>query len=177
MGRNLPKSNASITLRILDKNIDHRLIDQCYSLHQKSQPFPWSQSMFVDMTESPYALFGLVNSKVDLQADAEPRLLGYAVLLTVFDEATLMDIAVEPEWQNKGLGRHILRQVCDHCKTVHVSTLMLEVRQSNENAVQLYSSFGFETVAVRENYYPHVDVNTHNGNEKEHAIIMHKPII
>jgi ribosomal-protein-alanine N-acetyltransferase len=39
----------------------------------------------------------------------------------------------------------------------------LEVRRSNEAAIQLYRSFGFRTVGVRPNYY---------ADEKEDALVM-----
>jgi ribosomal-protein-alanine N-acetyltransferase len=45
------------------------------------------------------------------------------------------------------------------------STIFLEVRASNQRAIQLYQMAGFNEIGLRKNYYP-------TAQGKEHAVIM-----
>ena len=49
----------------------------------------------------------------------------------------------------------------------NINEIFLEVRASNEPAIKLYSSFGYEQIAVRKRFY---------SNPIEDAIIMKKKV-
>ena len=81
----------------------------------------------------------------------------------------MFNIAVDPAFQRRGLGRALLEQVIDEVEKRGVVTLWLEVRASNVAAIALYESLGFNEATIRRNYYPTVD-------GREDAIIMALPI-
>ena len=93
----------------------------------------------------------------------------FAITQIILDEATLFNIAVDPAFQRRGLGRELLEQVIDEVEKRGVVTLWLEVRASNVAAIALYESLGFNEATIRRNYYP-----TAEGHED--AIIMALPI-
>ena len=93
----------------------------------------------------------------------------FAITQVILDEATLFNIAVDPAFQRRGLGRALLEQVIDEVEKRGVATLWLEVRASNVAAIALYESLGFNEATIRRNYYPTAD-----GHED--AIIMALPV-
>jgi ribosomal-protein-alanine N-acetyltransferase len=83
----------------------------------------------------------------------ERTITGFAIYECVLDEATLLNLAVNPEVQGKGLGRKLLRQsllVLD----ATIGKVFLEVRVSNATALHLYLSEDFVEIGTRRNYYP-----------------------
>ncbi|VDZ96197.1 ribosomal-protein-alanine acetyltransferase [Salmonella enterica subsp. enterica] len=66
----------------------------------------------------------------------------FAITQVVLDEATLFNIAVDPDFQRRGLGRMLLEHLIDELEKRGVVTLWLEVRASNAAAIALYESLG-----------------------------------
>ncbi len=73
----------------------------------------------------------------------------------MLDEATLFNIAVDPDYQRQGLGRALLEHLIDELEKTRRATLWLEVRASNAAAIALYESLGFNEAMIRRNYYHH----------------------
>lgn len=92
----------------------------------------------------------------DLQTSSHTHLTtseqGFALWRSVADEAELLTIAVAPEQQNKGTGRQLMRAWMTQAAQT-AETAFLEVAADNGPACALYASFGFRTVATRQNYY------------------------
>ncbi|MCW8107701.1 ribosomal protein S18-alanine N-acetyltransferase [Alteromonas ponticola] len=133
-------------------------IRAAYAIHKAAVTNHWSYSTFADCVSQPYTL---------LVSKSEIQVIGYAIILTVADEATLMDIALVPEMRGHGRGKILLHAVTDHCEKNGASSIWLEVRASNHVAQNLYHSFSFQTVEVRKNYYI-------TGATKEDAVIMQR---
>jgi len=72
------------------------------------------------------------------------ELCGFAILHQIFEDATLMDICVEPQHQGKGYGKALLDTLIAQAKTNGAEVLMLEVRESGVGARALYVKAGFE---------------------------------
>jgi len=73
--------------------------------------------------------------------------------------------AVEPTQQKQGIGKVLLDDVLVNSQQKKASTIFLEVRESNQRAIQLYQVAGFNEIGLRKNYYP-------TANGKENAVIM-----
>ncbi len=82
------------------------------------------------------------------------RLIGFAIVHQVIDEATLTDICVAPDAQGSGHGKALMSQVISTSKQRGAAVLRLEVRASNTNAVKLYKKAGFAETGRRADYYP-----------------------
>jgi len=91
--------------------------------------------------------------------------VGYFYAQNIVGEVTLLNIAVAPDCQGKGLGRKLLDEFINFCQQKSADSIWLEVRQSNTRAVNLYESAGFNEVDRRTDYYP-----AEHG--REDAIIM-----
>ena len=79
--------------------------------------------------------------------------VGYAGVKVVLDEGQVANIAVDPSFRGRHIGRALAEKMIDHCKDSGCTCLTLEVRPSNQPAVRLYESLGFCSVGVRKNYY------------------------
>lgn len=90
---------------------------------------------------------------------------GYVGSQSVLDSADMMNIAVHPEYRNRGIACALVSELIALLKNQNVISLMLEVRVSNESAINLYKKLGFEIVGKRPRYY---------HNPREDAYIMRK---
>jgi len=131
-----------------------------YVIEQRSHAFPWSEKTFASNQGERY---------FNLRLDVDGNMAAFAVTQVVLDEATLFNIAVDPAWQRRGLGRQLLEHLIRELEAKDVFTLWLEVRASNTAAIALYESLGFNEATIRRNYYP-----TKEG--REDAIIMALPL-
>jgi ribosomal-protein-alanine N-acetyltransferase len=106
---------------------------------------PWTEGIFRDCLRVGYSCWVM---------EQEGGLLGYGVLSAGAGEAHLLNLCVAPEHQGKGLGRRLLIHFIESARGHRADALFLEVRPSNQAAVTLYESTGFNQVGCRNNYYP-----------------------
>ena len=85
--------------------------------------------------------------------DPNEGIVGYTVLWWVDEEADLANLAVDPSLRSRGFGGAILDQTLETARELGIRRLYLEVRKSNEPALRLYVSRGFERVGFRRDYY------------------------
>ena len=86
-----------------------------------------------------------------LKISGEP--VAFSLAWSVADELQLLDMASHPAHRRRGYGRALLSHLLHYAKREHKRLLLLEVRQSNEPAIRLYRSVGFDTTGVRRGYY------------------------
>lgn len=107
----------------------------------------WSEISFYEALRTPAAsIYAAYNKELT-------KIVAYGVIYSAADEGDLANIAVIPEMRKRGLGRSLLDSMCRITAESGVLRLFLEVRQSNEPAISLYTSAGFEPVGKRKNYY------------------------
>lgn len=114
-------------------------------IEQASHAFPWSAATLASNQGERY---------LNLKLEVEQRMAGFAITQVVLDEATLFNIAIHPDFQRRGFGRALLEHLIDDLIRREVLTLWLEVRASNDRAIALYETLGFNEVTVRRGYYP-----------------------
>lgn len=96
------------------------------------------------------------------------RVLGFASLWMMADEAHLTNIAVRREYQRRGIGELLMISVIELAEEIKADFVTLEVRVSNTSAQGLYKKYGFAEVGVRRGYYT---------DNREDALIMSTPSI
>lgn len=82
-----------------------------------------------------------------------PEPVAYLTFLQTADSADLMIIGVDLPFQGQGWGRDLLAAGIQLLPRA-VTTIYLEVRESNVAAIGLYESLGFIQVGDRPGYYP-----------------------
>jgi [ribosomal protein S18]-alanine N-acetyltransferase len=126
------------------------------AIEQGSFEDPWTEDIFNAELRHSW-------SHCDLLRTADGMILGYIVFWSVADEVHLLNVAVDPNQRKHQYGRRLLDHMLEFARTASARFITLEVRSSNEAALQLYENGGFKRVGVRPRYY---------ANDGEDAVIM-----
>lgn len=134
-------------------------VDEVHALECSVFPHPWSRANFMDSLASGYDAWVL-------RAAGTDELAGYFLLMYALDEAHLLDVAVAGPRHGSGLGRYLLDRIAARARGMRMESILLEVRPSNERALQVYRRYGYAEIGRRKGYYP-----AHEGR-REDAIVM-----
>jgi ribosomal-protein-alanine N-acetyltransferase len=93
----------------------------------------------------------LLIAEID-QAGA-PERVGFILGWLVADELEIIDLVVDPQRRRQGIGQQLLAHLMKETAERGATTVVLEVRQSNEAAQKLYKKLGFLEVGRRPRYY------------------------
>jgi ribosomal-protein-alanine N-acetyltransferase len=88
-----------------------------------------------------------------LVARAGERVVAFAGIWLMADEAHVTTFGVHPEWRRRGIGRQLLLALLELSLEIDARRMTLEVRAGNEAAQALYQSFGFLVAGRRPRYY------------------------
>lgn len=114
------------------------------SIEGRVYNFPWTRTGFENSLDQ-----GLNYILCSEQGQA----LGYICVLTVLDEAHILNFCVSPDFQNKGVAKVALLKLKEKLKLSGYSIIFLEVRESNLVAQSLYLKGSFNRDGVRKGYY------------------------
>ena len=98
----------------------------------------------------------------------EKRLDGFSLARAAFEDLELLKIGVAPEFRRLRFGTLLLEDTIAEGKRRGSTRCFLEVRKSNQTAIQFYSTHDFRISGTRVNYY---------SNPVEDAWIMDRRII
>lgn len=101
-----------------------------------------------------------------LVAKIDNKIVGFAGIIPIADEADISNIVVHKDFRNHKIGSHLLEGLINLAKSLNLITLNLEVRNSNIPAIKLYEKYEFEVCGLRRKYY----------NNTEDAILMKKTL-
>lgn len=119
-------------------------LDEVHAVERRAYDYPWSRGIFEDCLRVPYDCEVL---------EEDGRIVGYTVMSLAADEAHLLNLCLAPEVHGRGLGRLLLDHVVAVAEAKGARVIFLEVRPSNQRAVQLYLRAGFRRLGVRPDYY------------------------
>ena len=74
---------------------------------------------------------------------------GFIEAQIIADEIHLYDVAVAPKFRRQGFAEELIEKLTE----LPCSSILLEVRESNLAALQLYKKCGFAVDGIRKNYY------------------------
>jgi ribosomal-protein-alanine N-acetyltransferase len=129
-------------------------------IENQAYPFPWTSGNFTDSLTAGYEMSVLKEQNV---------MVGYLVWMAVVDEVHLLNIALSPARQGRGLGLWMMRYFITQARARGFSKILLEVRPSNHGAIRLYRFLGFQKIGQRKGYYPQ---SADSSKEREDAIVM-----
>jgi ribosomal-protein-alanine N-acetyltransferase len=109
-------------------------------------PRPWSMSLFLSE-------LALASTRSYYVARSGRHVVGYGGVMMSDSDGHITTIAVDPEWQGRGIGKRLMLALAGDAIERGASSLTLEVRVANRVAQDLYRRFGFVPVGIRRNYY------------------------
>ncbi len=130
-------------------------------LEQRNYEFPWTEGVFRDCLKAGYRMQVL---RLDLV------LVGYCVMQIAADEAHILNLCVDREYNHRGYARFLLDRMLAMAERTGAGMAFLEARPSTPRAIQMYERGGFNEVGLRKDYYQ-------SANGREDAIVMAKTLI
>jgi [ribosomal protein S18]-alanine N-acetyltransferase len=129
-------------------------LPQVVAIERRAFTTPWSLAMFVLELSKP--------SGVCLAAGEGESLVGYLVCSRYDTVWHIMNVAVDPDVRRRGIATGLITRLLQRVGDDDAQ-YTLEVRRSNQGAIDLYTGFGFRGAGVRRRYY---------ADNQEDALIM-----
>lgn len=133
-------------------------LDAVLLIEKSSFPLPWKREHFLHEIGAPHSY--------PFVAELGGKIAGYVCLMSLFEEAQILDIAVAADRRGSGIGRLLMKKAFDVALEKGAEVMALEVRESSAPAIGLYQELGFRRVGIRANYY----------ERRENAVLMEKTI-
>lgn len=86
-------------------------------------------------------------------AKLNQKIIGFAGIKILVDEADIMNIVVKKDSRNQGIGSLLLEKLITLAQKSNLASITLEVMEENYSAIHLYRKFGFKQTGLRKNYY------------------------
>lgn len=115
------------------------------AIERRAYPLPWSEAQLRQSLTGEHQVWGL---------HGDGCLLAYLISMQVVDELHVLNLAVDPALQRRGLASQLFGAVRDAAEQGGARHVFLEVRASNVAAQALYTKLGFCESGRRRNYYP-----------------------
>jgi [ribosomal protein S18]-alanine N-acetyltransferase len=128
------------------------------AIERRSFPTPWSLAMFVLELSKP--------SGICLAAVRRGRIVGYLVCSRYDTVWHVMNVAVDDRLRREGIATALLDRLFELADRPGAQ-YTLEVRLSNQAAIELYEGFAFHSAGLRRGYY---------HDNREDALIMWRTI-
>ena len=120
-------------------------LDAVLAIEGASFAVPWTRATFRGLMER--------RSSGLWVAESDGRVVGYAVVWAVLDQAELGNVAVADGYRRRRVASRLVETVLSWLRERGVREVFLEVRESNEAARRLYEAHGFTAVGRRAGYY------------------------
>ncbi|HSH24435.1 MAG TPA: ribosomal protein S18-alanine N-acetyltransferase [Massilibacterium sp.] len=132
----------NVTIRLMEE----RDIPSILEVEHASFSIPWTEEAFRnELTLNKFAVY--------LVVEMNQKVIGYAGMWVIIDESHITNIAILPEYRGEGLGNLLFAEMIQLAQTLGAKTMTLEVRVSNDVAIQLYRKYGFQDGGIRKGYY------------------------
>lgn len=133
-----------------------RHVRSVHRIEEATNPHPWSMSLFLSELARD-------DGRIYLIARDGTRIVGYAGVLLLGDDAHVANVGVAESHRRRGVASRLLVEAFRRAIAEGRTAFTLEVRMSNTGARELYRRFGFQPAGARRGYY------SDNG---EDALIM-----
>lgn len=114
--------------------------EECFSM-------PWKPDDFREMIER--------DSMTYVVAEIDDEIIGGAGLRCIVGDGEITNVAIKKAYRGNGYSKPMLSEILSIGRKMGCTAFTLEVRVSNEPAIRLYKSLGFEEAGIRPGFYDH----------------------
>lgn len=134
-------------------------INSVIKIQEESNLSPWSFEDYKDeiSRENSFSVVAKIDNKT----------VGFLVGRLIAEDycAELYNIGVDANFRRKNVGNNLLKSFTKQCVDNNLEKIFLEVRESNQTAIEFYLKHDFAVISKRKNFY---------SNPTEDAILMVK---
>ena len=116
-------------------------LTQIIALNIESNDNAWAEQHFQA---------ALNNNQIEV-IEYQEKIIAFAIWQTVLDEAELHLILTDTAHRRQGYGEKLIQSFV--ANNPHIKRIVLEVRESNTAAINLYEKQGFRAISERKDYY------------------------
>ena len=146
--RRLPVKALEVRVRKVKKGDIDRIIDIERSWHHLSH---WSVDSYYRLLNDDSFTSSFV-AEIDAE-DVRPRIVGFVIFHIAGDVSEIYNIAVESSHARSGIGWALMSAAIQESSRRDAEKVILEVRKSNNPAINFYLKFDFKIAGERKNYY------------------------
>lgn len=126
-------------------SFSNKYLKDIIDIEKESFKRPWTGDMFISSA---------TNEAITFKAAVENgETAGFCIFWIVGGETEILNIAIAPKFRRKKFAQKLLEYIIESSHKQGSSAIFLEVRESNEPAINLYLSNGFEKIGIRKKYY------------------------
>jgi ribosomal-protein-alanine N-acetyltransferase len=138
------------------QEMDKSHLGQVMEIERDSFPTPWTEKMFLEELASPFS-FHFVASRRErhLTKGSPPAdlILSYIIFWMFREEVHILNLATHPDFRRCGIAHSLLLFTMDFSYNRGGIVYLLEAREGNQPALNLYQKLGFASCGVRKKYY------------------------
>ena len=123
-------------------------------LERENFPDPWSIANITDTLNQPH--------NICLSAVEAGKVVGY-LFATLIENGEILAISVNKKKKRQGVGKALIEELIKIALEREICRLILEVRESNHDAIFFYEKMGFARDGIRQGYY---------SDPKEDGVLM-----
>jgi [ribosomal protein S18]-alanine N-acetyltransferase len=88
-----------------------------------------------------------------VKSSADNTIVGFGCFWAILDEAHITLLGIHPDYRQRGLGKSLLFALLKLARSIEMARATLEVRATNQIAIDLYQRSGFKVAGTRKKYY------------------------
>lgn len=121
-------------------------LEEIVNIEKDLYKSPWNEKQFkYELEENEFSyIFVLENEGV---------IVGYYGFWVMFEDCDITKVSIRKEFQGMKLSNILMTDCFERVKALGCTKINLEVRTTNERAINLYKKYGFQDVIIRKNYY------------------------
>lgn len=151
-----------VRIRKVRKGDIDRIIDIERSWHHLSH---WSIDSYYRLLNDDSFTSSFVAEIED--ANGRGAIVGFVIFHIAADVSEIYNIAVEHSYARSGIGHQLMAAAIQESGRRKADKVLLEVRKSNNPAINFYLKFNFQIAGERKNYY---------SNPVEDAYVMERDV-
>jgi len=120
-------------------------LPEVMAIENRCHSAPWGERVFRAELAASHAQLTVCS--------IDGAIAGYLCWWLIAGEMEIQNVATDPGWQRRGIGRALVVQALAAGRAAGATRALLEVRVGNAGAIALYRSFGFTDSGIRKRYY------------------------
>lgn len=131
---------------VVYRKMEYADVPAIHAIEVASFPVPWTlDSFYYELEQNQFSHY--------LVAEEDGDIIGFCGMWLTIDAAQITNVAVNQAARGRKIGEALMVEAMRVAREAGMETMNLEVRVSNEVALNLYRKLGFMDGGIRKGYY------------------------